>query len=225
MSYTPPTGNAVDFRQTGVSYTPPLGSAVDFAFGVEFVATGITSTLVVGTPRSAYARSEVVAGIGSTLVAGTPVADFTTKFFVTGVQSSGIGAPLAVYPQFGKAAPCGKATQFGRPTYAGYNYVSSASLGAKVGTPTANTLNWTCHTNAVQLGAVGNPSGSSVVYGRVSGIASTSLGSPSCRYAQFGIVTGIHSTVIGTIRYPLAFEDVSITVLTRANRVEVFTDV
>jgi hypothetical protein len=38
MSYTPPSGTAVDFKLSGNAYTPPVGTAVDFSFSIGNVA-------------------------------------------------------------------------------------------------------------------------------------------------------------------------------------------
>jgi len=52
MSYTPPSGNAVDFQQTGNAYSSPAGNSVDF--NLVFSGSAAVSIPFSGTASGAY---------------------------------------------------------------------------------------------------------------------------------------------------------------------------
>lgn len=81
MSYTAPTGNAVDFNQTGVVYTAPSGNAVDFQW-------------VIGVPKySLVSKSTLAFRAGSMFsLAGASVAAFDNPYRAFSIPSGSSAA-------------------------------------------------------------------------------------------------------------------------------------
>ena len=113
MSYTAPSGNAVDFVGDGVSYTAPAGNAVDFTLLVDHVATSLGTVTQFGTPL-------LVINVVSDAASVSPATQFGTPSYVgpqfadaTGFSTAQLGSPIALLTQ--STTGVVPSTQFGTP--------------------------------------------------------------------------------------------------------------
>lgn len=97
MSYTPPTGNAVDFQFSGDAYTAPPGDAVAFSF--EPVATGTPSATLAGAldiTGELLASFTMPAVVGTLAGALDIVGAFGTAHGVAGQAAGALAMAAAV---------------------------------------------------------------------------------------------------------------------------------
>ncbi len=162
----------------------------------------------------------VASSIASSAV-GAPVAVLATTYFVSGIPPGvQLGTPTATLLAPAITVTCAtygfRGTGVGRPTRLIYNYVPSASSGARIGTPKAVTTRFTCIAAAIQpTTQLGAATARLVVRGVASSVAPGHVGTPVCRYTIFGQVTWFCTTRLGQPRVPLAPFDLSLHVVKR----------
>ena len=135
MSYSPPTGNAVNFQLEG-GYVPPLGGAITFQFesqhkahgfcstsfgipSIQFVAQGFSVTQF-AQPLAAFSQFELHVNPFQEISFGTPIV--ALPCLATGFSTTQFGTPLlSIGDVFGW-----KSTLFGTPSFSGV-YAGSAS--------------------------------------------------------------------------------------------------
>lgn len=95
MSYTAPSGNAVNFQLSGVAYTAPAGNAVNFNFLQAYPATTLGVITQFGTPSHTYNFTGTATSLGELVQWGTTGGFFDQIQDADGFSPTSFGTPTA----------------------------------------------------------------------------------------------------------------------------------